>query len=83
MSFKAPTLTVALNLRDRANPSCLTVTRSNYAIFSLIVFIGACDRRQEVRLNSLSVFRVNARDPLLVRVVDGAWREAMKVEIFW
>ena len=34
-------MTVALDLSDSANPSCLSVTRSNDAIFSLIVFIGA------------------------------------------
>ena len=80
--LQSPSLTVALNLRDSANPTCLTVTRSNYAIFSLIVFIGACDCRQKVLLNSLSIFWVNTRDPCFVSFANGAWRKAM-VEIFW
>jgi hypothetical protein len=81
--LQSPTLNVALDLRDCTDPAYLPVARANYAIFSFIVPVGACDPGQKVRLNPFSIFRMNTRDPLLVRVVDEVRWKPMKVEIFW
>ena len=81
--LQGPTLNVALDLRDRTDPADLPVAGANYAIFGLIVRVGACDRGQKVRLNPFSIVRMNTRDPLLVQVVDEVRRKAMKVKIFW
>ena len=67
---------------DNTNPPVCTSLGRDYAIFGLVVFL----RSQRpppgnISLNALSVFRVKRRDPILVRVVDGGWRKAMKVKI--
>ena len=55
----------------------------NAGIPSFIVSVRARDRGQKVSLNAFSIFRMNACDPLLVRLVHGAGRQAMEVEVFW
>src|SRR5580700_10818997 len=57
--LQGSSLAVALDLRDRANPSRLTIDRSNYAIFGLVVFTGTRDSGEKVPLDPLAIFRMN------------------------
>ena len=80
--FEGAAILIAFDFRDRSNPTHLAVARAEDPVFGFVMLVGARDRIAKVFLGPDPVVRMNTLDPLLVRFVRRARRQAVKVKIF-
>src|SRR3954451_13520733 len=75
-------VTIALDLGDDSDPAGLAVAGTDDAVFGGVVLARAGQRIDEVLHRSVAVVGMNAIDPVLVRLVGGFRRQAVKHQIF-